>query len=221
MQFVYHEEASKDVLSLDTKEFTHIFRVRRTKVGQVLFFRNLVDDMLYSYKISSIDRKKSIMELIDKKLLKVEAKKQLHVGWCMVEAKTIEKTLPFLNELGVSKISFVYCELSQRNFKLDMQRVKKILINSSQQCGRSSLMQIEILDSLEEFLALYPDCKVLDFSSNFIDKKEEFHSFLVGCEGGFTDDERKMIDKKNIVGLKNPMILRSETAVLTLSALNS
>jgi len=59
-----------------------------------------------------------------------------------------------LNEIGVSKISFIYCDRSQKNFIINLKRVKKILINSSQQCGRSVMMDIEEIECIENFLEL-------------------------------------------------------------------
>ncbi len=221
MQFIYCKQAGDVLLNLDVREFLHVFKVRRVRIGEVLSFRNLIDDNFYTYRIMGINKKEANLELVDSKLLKIEAKKPLHVGWCIVDPKTIEKTLPFLNELGVSKISFVYCEFSQRNFKIDIKRINRILINSSEQCGRSSLMKIEILNSLKDFLSLYPSSKILDFSKNRIKKSATCRAFLVGCEGGFSREERKLMDEKNIIGLENPMILRSETAVLYMSILNS
>ncbi|MCF6172658.1 MAG: 16S rRNA (uracil(1498)-N(3))-methyltransferase [Campylobacteraceae bacterium] len=221
MQFIFSKNSRKDRLILNTKKFSHIFKVRRAKNGEILFFRNLEDDILYKYKLIRIDKKEAILELLEAQELKIEAKKPLHVGWCIVDPKTIEKTLPFLNELGVAKISFVYCQFSQKNFKIDMQRVNKILINSSEQCGRSSLMHIEILQNLNEFLTLYPDSKIIDFSENKMKKDTNFTSFLVGCEGGFSKEEREQISKKNILGIDNKMILRSQTAVLYACILNS
>ncbi len=221
MQYIYCENSGLNPLQLNTKEYSHIFKVRRVKNTQTLFFRNLKDDILYRYRLVEIDKKVAILELLESKTVKIEAKKALHVGWCVVDPKTIEKTLPFLNELGISKISFVYCEFSQKNFKIDMQRMERILINSSQQCGRSSLMKIEILEDLRAFLSMYPQSKIIDFSQNSIRKCGNFTSFLVGCEGGFSQNERELMSKENIIGLDNPMILRSETAVLYASILNS
>jgi len=221
VQFLFCEIAGEHTLALDIKEYAHIFKVRRVKSGSILHVRNMQDDILYTYKIVSIDKKLATLELQEKKYLPKGAKKPLHVGWCMVDPKTIEKTLPFLNELGVYKISFVYCEFSQQNFKLDLKRINRILISSSQQCGRSSFMKIEILKDLREYLSLYPKSKIVDFSENTAEADKKFDSFLVGCEGGFSQVEREMMNKKNILGLDNPMILRSETAVLTLSVLNS
>ncbi len=82
----------------------------------------------------------------------------------MVDTKIVEKALPTLNEIGVSSITFIYCKRSQRNFKLDFKRLEKILISSSQQSGRDNLMNLNILNSLEEFIKIYPDAKILNFS---------------------------------------------------------
>ncbi len=221
MQFIYCNKAGSALLKLNTRDFSHLFKVRRVRIGEILSFRNLIDETLYTYCIVDIDKKEANLELKESKFFKVEANKSLHVGWCIVDPKTIEKTLPFLNELGVSKISFVYCKFSQRNFKIDLKRVNRILINSCEQCGRSSLMKIEILDNLKEFLSLYPSARILDFTKNKMKNGDTCKSFLVGCEGGFSKQERECMNEKNIIGLENPMILRSVTAVLYMSILNS
>ncbi len=141
----------------------------------------------------------------------------LHLGWCVVDPKTIEKTLPMLNELGVGKISFVYCARSQKNFRLDFDRFTRILINSSQQCGRSRLMALERFDTLDDYLRAYPDSAVLDFGGEPLPCERSFASILVGCEGGFSGDERKKFGDRPIYGLRTPLILRSETAAVTVA----
>ncbi len=118
----------------------------------------------------------------------------------MVDTKIVEKALPALNEIGVSSITFIYCKRSQRNFKLDFKRLEKILISSSQQSGRDNLMNLNILNSLEEFIKIYPDAKILNFSKNQI--KENIKSIVIGCEGGFSSDEINLFNKEDIVGFK-------------------
>ena len=216
MQFLYHERAKNATLTLDAKAYSHVLKVRRAKIGDRLFVRNMVDDILYEYAIVSINKKEANLDLIDEKHLKIEADKILHVGWCVVDPKIIEKTLPFLNELGVTTISFVYCEFSQQHFKIDLDRLKRILINSSQQCGRSHLMNIEVFDTLAAYVARYPECKIIDFSNNSLKNEADFTTFLIGCEGGFSSAERDLFPPEKRVGLQSPMILRSETALLSL-----
>jgi len=43
-------------------------------------------------------------------------------------------------------------------------------------------------------------------------------SVVVGCEGGFSDDEIKLFKSDDIVGFSTPLILRSQTAVCAVSS---
>lgn len=216
MQFTYHTDASMNILEVESDTYKYLIKARRHKIDDVIAFRNLKDDFIYNYKISSIDRKKAFLELISKEKKVVENSKKLHIGWCIVDPKTIEKTLPSLNELGVYKITFIYCEFSQKNFKLNFEKLEKILINSSSQCGRSSIIKLETCNLLDNFLQKYSNSYVLDFSENLIDdNKDKIETFILGCEGGFSFNERGKFNKDKIVGFNSNLILKSETAIIS------
>jgi len=214
MQFIYDKNSSQKLLSITDENYRYLFKVRRLKINDIVNFRNLEDDLLYQYKIINIKKKEADLELINSEKDKQTIDKKFHLIWCIVDPKTIYSTLPMLNQLGVSKITFLYCDRSQKNFKLDQLKIKKILINSSQQCGRIKLMEIEILDSLDDVLKVYPSFAVLDFGG----KKEldEIDSVLVGCEGGFSENEREKLQNHYKIGLDTELILKSETAALSI-----
>ena len=214
MQFLYYPNTSNNII-LRGEEHKYLFKVRRIKKDEIVKIRNLKDDYLYLYKIEDINKKEAFLKLIDKKLLLNKPKKFFHLAWCIIDPKNIEKTLPTLNEIGVSKITFIYCDFSQKNFKLKLERIEKILINSNQQCGRSDLMEIEILNSSDEFFEKYPKFIALDFDGKEIECKEYNKIFLVGPEGGFSEREREKFREK--VKLKG-FILRSESAACSISA---
>jgi len=214
MQFVYDENASQKLLSIRDENYRYLFKVRRFKVDDVVNFRNLEDDFLYQYKIINIKKKEADLELINSKKDKQKIDKKFHLIWCIVDPKTIYSTLPMLNQLGVSKITFLYCDRSQKNFKLDQLKIKKILINSSQQCGRVKFMSIEVLNSLEDALKAYSDFSVLDFGGE--KNWGKINSVLVGCEGGFSDEEREKLHNYCKIGLDTDLILKSETAALSI-----
>lgn len=214
MQFVYHPHVGLQTLKVDTKEYEHIFKVRRMSVGETLLWRNLEDSFVYEYQISQIGKKEAELECIGKKEFSLLPSKVFHLGWSVIDPKIIEKTLPMLNELGVSKISFVYAEFSQKNHKLDMERIRRILINSSQQCGRTLLMQIEVLPNVKSYIEAYPKSSILDFAEKKLNANEEVTSLLVGPEGGFSTKERSLLQSQPVVGLICNTILRSETAVV-------
>ncbi len=219
MQFLYHKLAGLSSITIEKEDYRYIFKVRRHKLLDILPLRNLQDNSIYFYRIGNITKKEAMLSLKSSKDLVIKAKKDLHIGWCIIETKIIEKTLAMLNEIGVKKISFIYCERSQKNFKIDLKRLKKIVINSSQQCGRSKMMELEVIDNTKEFLRLYSRSAILDFSGKNFSHKEDFESILVGCEGGFSENERKLFENRTVYGFDSKIILKSESAVASISSI--
>ena len=204
------------ILEIESDLYKYLIKARRHKIDDVIAFRNLEDKNIYIYKISSIDRKKALCELISHEEKIIENPKKVHIGWCLVDPKTVEKSIASLNEIGVDKITFIYCEYSQKNFKLNLQKLQKILVNSSSQCGRSSIIKLQTCNSLDEFLKQNPNSYILDFSKTSIDsKKTEIDTFILGCEGGFSKIEKENFDQDKIVGFDSNLILRSETAIIS------
>ena len=136
--------------------------------------------------------------------------------------KTIEKTLPMLNEIGVDSIYFVYADRSQKNFKLDIERINRILVNSCCQCGRTSLMDISVFKNIKEFCASNKQFLVLDFGGEKPTLNLDMNNtLLIGPEGGFSESERELLKKtaKKIIAFGTQNILRSETAVVAAASL--
>ena len=218
MQYLFHSQASTPSLELRGDEHRYIFKVRRHKEGEEIALRNLQDNQIYLYNINYIDKKQALLTLNSSKVLEVKVKRSLHIAWCIVDPKSVEKMLPTLNEIGIEKITFIYCKRSQKSFRLDFKRLEKILLNSSQQCGRSQLMKLDMMDSLEEFLKAYPQTVMLNFSENILSKENSISTIAIGCEGGFTDEEIALFEPQNIIGLDSPLILKSESAICAVGA---
>lgn len=131
MQFIYDKNAKNELLKIEDENYNYIVKARRHKLDDILDFRNLEDDFLYSYKISQIDKKSLFLNLLKKEEKIIENSKKIHLAWCVVDPKTIYENIASLNELGVDKITFVYSDFSQKNFKINFEKLEKILINSS------------------------------------------------------------------------------------------
>ena len=218
MLYLYHKDASKPQLTLTGDEHRYIFKVRRHKADDLLYLRNLEDGFIYEYKVITIDKRSVMLELQKFKELTIKAKRSLHIGWCMIDPKSIEKVLPSLNEMGVEKITFIYCKRSQKSFKIDFKRLEKILLNSSQQSGRSEMMKLEMADTLEDFLVKYPHSKMLNFSESRFISNSDLDTIVIGCEGGFHEDEVALFKTENIVGFDTPLVLKSESAVCAVAS---
>jgi 16S rRNA (uracil1498-N3)-methyltransferase len=218
MLYLYHKDASLSQLTLAGDEHRYIFKVRRHKQNDTLYLRNLEDGLLHGYVIAHIDKHSVVLELKTSKVLGVKAKMSLHVAWCVIDPKSVEKVLPTLNEMGVSKITFIYCKRSQKSFKIDFKRLDKILLNSSQQSGRSEMMTLEMVESLALFLEENPNAKMLNFSKNNLMSTSDAKSIVIGCEGGFTQEEVDLFQEENIIGLDTPLVLKSESAVCAVAS---
>ena len=212
MQFLHHPEAGVPNLEVEGERYRYLFKVRRFHREDPLPLRNMRDDRLYTYRVERLDRRRAWLRLESSRELPLLPPRFLHLGWCVVDPKTVEKSLPSLNEIGVAKITFIHCVRSQRNFRPDLERLERILVNSSQQCGRSRMMELALCESLEHFMEAEPDCRLLDFSPRPLICGEGIETLVVGCEGGMSEEERALFDPERIVGFETPLVLRSESA---------
>lgn len=229
MQFLINECAKDELILVQNEALIHL-KARRMRLKDRLYFRNLKDDFLYLYELESMDKRGfafRLVETLEKKREPSFAKLALSV----IDIKITEKLLPFLNELDLNELFFVYADFSQKNFKLDLARLERILMQSCQQCGRTNLMKLSLFESSKDFLS---HCEkevlkpiLLDFEGENLDaflqrhallSKESLNQFVffVGAEGGFSSTERKLFKAK--ISLKNHLIMRSQTAAVALAS---
>ena len=219
LRFLFDEGAGAERLSLKGESFKYIVKVRRHNVDDLLGFRHPdAQSMLHTYRIISVDGRSAQLKLVSSVEGSVKASKALHIGWCVVDSKSVEKVLPLLNELGVAKISFIYCDRSQKNFKPDFRRYQRILESSMQQCGRSEMMLFDEVKDVKSFITAHPETVVFDFCDDVLEDGVGIETVLVGSEGGFSEEEREMLSSQRMVRLNTPMILRSETAVTAIAS---
>ena len=217
MQFVYQKNAGENILVLQKEIYTYIIKARRHKVGDKIIFRNYENQIAYTYYLEDIQRKEAKLVLMEQKKYTIKPDKHLHLGWCKIDEKNIEKTLPFLNELGITCISFIGCDYSQQNIKINQTKLRRILENSNMQSGRTDFIKFYYFESLDKYISSYPKAMIVSFSKNMLPKVTD--NFIIGCEGGFSQRELKLVDSMQIVGLKNKMILKSQTAAINATAL--
>lgn len=209
MKFIYDKDAGDLILEIKGDSFKHL-KVRRSCIGNRIEVRNLIDGYSYIYEIKNFD-KKAVCELVFKSFSK-SLDSDVIIAWAVVDSKVIEKTLPSLNELGLAKVIFVYSEFSQRNIKLDLDRFNRILIASSQQCGRNSIMKFEVFNSVDELLRAYKNVSLIDFGGSGFENFSLGEIPFIGPEGGFSEAERAKFAKKYSLSSSN--ILRSSTAII-------
>ncbi|EMH20367.1 RNA methyltransferase, RsmE family [Helicobacter pylori GAM260Bi] len=223
MRFVYHPLAKEPTLKIEGESYIHLYRSRRIKSASRLDLRNLKDGFLYTYEHAEIAKKHALLRLVGVQVLEVIPSKKTHLILSVIEIKNVEKILPFLNQLGVSKLSLFYADFSQRNEKIDsakLERFQKILIHSCEQCGRSALMELEAFPSTKEVLNAYPKASVLDFNGETLPTSADFEKgIIIGPEGGFSEQEREYFKERKIYRIPLNMVLKSESACVFVASI--
>jgi len=217
--YVFDENAGVEALTLKGELHKYLIKVRRHSLGDVLSFRNKESiEKLHKYEIVILEPKFATLKLISTEELEINPLKELHVAWCIIDSKSVEKVLASLCEIGVSRISFIGCDRSQKNFKIDFKRYERIVEASMQQSGRTSFMSFDIYKNISSFVQEFPDTKVFDFTENILQDSSNFKRVLIGCEGGFSANEKKLLKSQEVFRLNSQMVLRSESAVIAVAS---
>ena len=81
------------------------------------------------------------------------------------------------------------------------------------------MIKLEYSKSLDEFLKLYPESYMFNFSTQNIENhKSNISTIILGCEGGFSSKEISKFSVDKIVGVDSDIILRSETAIVSIAS---
>ncbi len=160
--------------------------------------------------------------LITKQLRKKETFNNLWLAFSPIKSNYQNFMIQKATELGVTKFFPIIFERTIVR-KLNIERIKKIVIEASEQSNRINIPTIEDVQKLEVFLKKNSmDLIFTDLNSQ--NKKIDNAKLtgkpicvIIGPEGDFSEKEReKILSLKNVQSLKiNENILRSETAVIS------
>ena len=209
---------------LDKTQSHYIHKVMRIKEGQNFSLFNQSGE--FEAKVENIIR--GIVEFsVEKKLRSADNPREIWLAFTPIKLNYLNLMIQKATELGVTRFIPL---LSDRTVvrKINEKRVKKIIVEASEQCNRLNLPILDKLKKLEEFLKENTDTTIFFGDLNSDNKKIDIQSdepicVLIGPEGDFSIKERKIISKmKNIIPLNiNKNILRSETAAISIISIIS
>ena len=166
---------------------------------------------------------KGIVEFnIIKQLRQKENPKELWLAFSPIKSNYFNFMIQKATELGVTKfIPIIFDRTIVR--KINKERLKKVIIEASEQSNRINVTDIEDPKSLDDFLnnnkvdLIFTD---LNSENTKIDLKmvtDKPTCVIIGPEGDFSEEERaKILKFSGVQPLKiNENILRSETAVIS------
>ena len=204
----------------------------RLKPGENISIFNSYGE--WNSKIESYEKGKAQIKILNKvrghqryrkELLYKENEKKIWLAFSPIKQNLLNFMIQKATELGVQKLIPLICERSIVK-NINTTRIKKIIIESSEQSNRLSIPEIKKIESLKNFLKIFPKngyiifCDINTHEKNLkeiLKKKIEGPiCILVGPEGDFSETERQLIINLNQaypLSLASN-ILRAETAAI-------
>ncbi len=204
---------------LDKSQSHYLNKVMRVKENE--FFSLFNNKGEWEAKILKISKGLVEFEII-KRLRQKENTKDLWLAFSPIKSNYQNFMIQKATELGVTKFLPIIFERTIVR-SINVERLKKIAIEASEQSNRINIPSIEQTQNLESFLNLnLVDLIFTDLNSTNkkIDKSKLTNKptcIIVGPEGDFSELEReKILTFKGVQTVKiNENILRSETAVIS------
>ena len=225
IRLYYPNSIVENTTSLLSKEHTHyVANVMRLKRGSNINFFNKGGEWVSEIVFLEKDR---IEVKFLNRLKKSVQTSSIELAICLVKKNPMEIILQKATELGVVKITPIISERTEVK-ELNLERAKKIVIEATEQSNQLSPPEISKITKLKDFINNLNETSKLffaDINSKEKLKKEDIKgdnlkTILIGPEGDFTPNERKMIlENKNTISFSlSKNILKTETA--TISALS-
>ena len=209
---------------LDKPQSHYLIKVMRLNVGENFSLFNQSGE--WEAKITEIN--KGIVEfLITKKIRSNFNEKEIWLAFAPIKLNYLNLMIQKATELGVTRFIPI---LTERTIvrKLNMKRIKKIIIEASEQSNRLKIPKLEEITKLDNFLKNNQKTNIVFGDLNTTNNKLNIRNtkplcVLIGPEGDFTIKERdKILNLENIIPVKiNNNILRSETAAISLISIIS
>ena len=212
-------EQSEIILSKDQSHY--LLSVMRLKVGQKVLFFNGNDGEFYGI-INSIEKKKTTIKILSKER-EVNDQQKVVLAFCPPKGNKLDFLIQKSTEIGVREFIPVISDHTI-NRKINIDRLKKIIIESAEQSNQIQLPNLQNPLSFDSFVnnfskstILFADINSLNSSlEEIIEKKQSNYILFIGPEGDFSSKEREVIlQNKNIKSFSlGSTILRSETAAI-------
>ena len=204
---------------LDKSQSHYLSKVMRVKENEVFSLFNSNGE--WEAKVLSISRGIIEFKIINQIRQKANIK-ELWLAFSPIKSNNQNFMIQKATELGITKFFPIIFDRTVIR-KINTERLKKIVIEASEQSNRINVPIIEESQKLNNFLKtnsidlIFTD---LNSSNNKIDKSKLTDRpicIIIGPEGDFTEAEREeILSFRGVQAIKiNENILRSETAVIS------
>jgi 16S rRNA (uracil1498-N3)-methyltransferase len=231
MKRIWANDPKEDEIVLGGAEHNHIANVLRARVGECVIVLS-GDKFDRKYEITGITKRQTVLKFISKAVNDKNPSARFTVYLALIKADNLALVTQKLNEIGAAELklfSSKFCTVTPKQVNID--RLNEIAKQSCKQCGRSIPLSVSYIGGIGELTA--DVSKLVAGKVLFAD--EDFHpqpdggtdrennqpqsarvpvGLIVGCEGGFDEDERKILSSAAVPISFGKRILRAETAAI-------
>ena len=213
---IFVEDLDSPEFCLTESQFHHLFSVLRLRPGdEFLAFNPKAGE--WSCQVKEI-RKKTMLCEKSKQLRELVSQPKLALAFCPIKNENMKLIFEKGTELGVSDFFPVVSQ--NTNAKINIEKMEMITILAAEQSERLDIPKIHDISSLEDFLENLPEnfewfsCVERMQNQQKADFSTKACGFIVGPEGGFSEQEKEILSLKTSPISLSRNILRSETAAI-------
>jgi 16S rRNA (uracil1498-N3)-methyltransferase len=227
MPYFFQENLSQDSFALSSEESKHITKSMRLKEGDFIWITD-GKGVLAKAALTNLFKDSCEVKIMERSFHNNSTLKKLHLAVAPTKnPDRIEWLVEKAVEIGVSQISFIICDRSERKH-VDLNRLYRIAIAALKQSQGTWLPELKMLSfsqfisenqtlSTDKFIA-YCDDKVQAHEINDIKLQHSTVVFLIGPEGDFTSQEVVFAKENGFQQISlGEKILRTETAALLIT----
>lgn len=233
--WIERKNLSGELVNFDGDLFHHIFEVCRQDKGSK--FEVLLSGKAYLVEAIEILKKTATARIIEERTVATLPQPYLKLALCIPRFPILEAVLEKAVEMGVHTVQLLssdysFIKSSDKISENKWERWQKIIVSSTQQCGRGELMTlvepiplkkfVENMDPNQRSLCLfgYEGDEVVTLQDYLRPKSTQTWPeawVIVGGEGGFSLQEAQSLQQNGIQPVTmGDQILRVETACIAL-----
>ena len=220
------DENNGKILIKDKSDCNHIQNVYRLNVGHEL--RIIDGEYEYFTEITQISKKEVSVKILEKKEDSYSLNVNIDVAMGILKNDKMNLAIQKLTEIGVNKISPLKTERVVVKINEKKEKWETVVRESLKQCKGVKFTEIDEVTGLQsinyelydKIIYAYENSCGSEILFNLIDNKDKNILYIVGPEGGITEEEVMFLKSKGGIEISlGKRILRAETAAIVIGGI--